>query len=194
MKIVQIILIMGFLGSLFGCKSEKSEKKTIEIDDKKIETVESENPLSADYQLEDLNKNQKDEFIKILARSEVLIKKYSTKEEDIFNAENLDFVLEKWKSDTSNDKESVDEIVELIGCAFGQDVVDKLDCEWKILTDEYGTDFTVIHKKYKINGFPFSSVLKAIEENRVGSLNDIKLLMKKNIIDAENSGDYDERK
>lgn len=185
---------MGFLGSLFGCKSEKSEKKTIEIDDKKIETVESENPLSADYQLEDLNKNQKDEFIKILARSEVLIKKYSTKEEDIFNAENLDFVLEKWKSDTSNDKESVDEIVELIGCAFGQDVVDKLDCEWKILTDEYGTDFTVIHKKYKINGFPFSSVLKAIEENRVGSLNDIKLLMKKNIIDAENSGDYDERK
>ena len=185
---------MGFFSSLFGCKTDNSKKNTVEVDGKEIQITESQNSMGSNYGLTDLNEEQKKEFDEILKNSKEFISSYSTKKEDILNSENIDYVLEKWKSDSSSNKKSKNEVVELLGCAFGQDLINNLDCEWQILTDEYGTDFTVIHKKYKINGFPFSSVLKAIEEDRKESLNGIKLILTKNISDAENGADYDIRK
>ena len=149
--------------------------------------------MSSDYGLQDLSDKQKAEFSTILENAENFIQKYSDKEE-FLNAENLDYVLEQWKLDKSATKSDKNDVVEMLGCAFGQDLINSLNCEWQILTDEYGTDFTVIHKKYKINSFPFSSVLKAIEEDRKESLNGIKLILKKNIEDAKNGAEYDERK
>lgn len=148
--------------------------------------------MSADYGLQDLSDKQKSDFRAILRNTEKFIQKYSDQKE-FYDAENLDYVLEQWKMDKSVTKSNKNDVVEMLGCAFGQDLINSLDCEWQILTDEYGTDFTVIHKKYKINGFPFSSVLKAIEEDRKESLNGIKLILKKNIEDAKNGAEYDER-
>ena len=186
---------MSFLSTIFGCNSNSREKKIVEIDGEKIETIPSKYPLEANYGLKDLTDDQMSNFAAILLKTKPLLEKYSYNHNDTNNidARILDLVLEKWKHDKSYDKASKEEIIEMIGCAFGQDIVDDLDCEWKVLTDEYGTDFTVIHKKYKINGFPFSSVLKAIDEDRQGSLYDIKLVMKKGILDAENGADYEER-
>ena len=184
---------MGIFSSLFGCKSDNSKKSTVKVDGKEIHTIESENPMSSDYGLQDLSDKQKTEFCAIMKNAENFIRKYSDKEE-FQNAENLDYVLEQWKTDKSVTKSNRNDVVEMIGYVFGQELINSLNCEWQILTDEYGTDFTVIHKKYKINGFPFSSVLKAIEEDRKESLNGIKLVLKKNISDAQNGAGYDERK
>ncbi len=194
-NILTTIIIMGLLSFLFGCKSKSGEKQIIEVDGKKINTVESENPLGGDYGLKDLTEQQKSKFDEILVKAKQVIEQYIDVQNanNVFNATNLDVVLEKWKEDSRTDKVSQDNLIEMIGCAFGQNIIDDLDCEWQILTDEYGTDFTVIHKKYKINGFPFSSVFKAIDQDRKGSLNEIKLLLKKNITDAKNGADYDER-
>lgn len=193
MKLIKILILMGFFSSLFGCKSDNTKKSVVEIDGKEIPIIESENPMSSDYGLQDLSDKQKAEFNTILNNAEIFILKYSDKEE-FLNAENLDYVLEQWKLDKSTTKSDKNDVVEMLGCAFGQDLINSLNCEWQILTDEYGTDFTVIHKKYKINGFPFSSVLKAIEEDRKESLNGIKLILKKNIEDAKSGAEYDERK
>ena len=184
---------MGFFSALFGCKSDITKKNTVEVDGQQIQTIESENPLSPDFVLQDLNDKQKKAFSAILKSAESFIKKYSDKE-DYQNAENLDYVLEQWKNDKSVTKSNKNDVVEMLGCAFGQDIINSLNCEWQVLTDKYGSDFTVIHKKYKINGFPFSSVDKAIEEDRKESLNGIRLVLKKNIEDAQNGAGYDERK
>jgi hypothetical protein len=193
---IKILIIMGFLSALFGTKKSQGQNQIVEIDGKKIEIVKSENPIESNYGLKDLSQEHLDHFKDLLERAQIFIKKYNDSRlpESIYDSRTLDFVLEKWKLNESNDKESQEEVIEIIGCAFGQDIVKELNCEWKLLTDEYGTDYTVIHKKYKINGFPFSSVLKAIEENRNGSLYDIKLVLKKNILDAESGADFDKRK
>ncbi len=193
MKLIKFILLIGLFSSLFGCKSDNSKKSTVEVDGQEVQVIESEDPDGADYHLQDLSEEQVAGFTAILDNAEVFIKKYSD-QEDFLKAENLDYVLEQWKVDQSNTKASKNEVVEMLGCAFGQDLINSLDCEWQVLTDQYGTDFTVIHKKYKINGFPFSSVLKAIEEDRKESLGGIKLVLKKNITDALNGEGYDERK
>ena len=187
---------MGFLSALFGTKKSQGQNKTVEIDGEKIEIVKSENPVESNYGLQDLSQEHLLHFKGLLEKSQIFIKKYnaSNLSENIYDSRTLDFVLEKWRLDESNDKETQEEVIEILGCAFGQDIVNELNCEWKLLTDEYGTDYTVIHQEYKINGFPFSSVLKAIEENRNGSLYDIKLVLKKNILDAESGAEFDKRK
>lgn len=186
---------MGFLSSFFGTKKSQRKKMTVEIDGEKIEIVKSENPVDSGFGLQDLSKEHLDYFKDNLEKAQRIIKKYNESRlpENLYDSRTLDFVLEKWKLDKSNDKENQEKIIEILGSAFGQDIVNELNCEWKLLTDEYGTDYTVIHKEYKINGFPFSSVLKAIEEGRKGSLNDIKLILKKNILDAESGADFDKR-
>lgn len=193
MKLIKILMLMGFFTFLLSCKSDNSKKEILKINGKEVQTVESENPLSSEYGLRNLDENQKNEFNEILKKSKIFIGSYSDKKEDIINSENLDYVLEQWKLDSSSNKKDKNEVVELLGCAFGQDLINNLNCEWQILTDEYGTDFTVIHKEYKINGFPFSSVLKAIEEDRKESLNGIKLMFKKNILEIENGAEYETR-
>ena len=60
-------------------------------------------------------------------------------------------------------------MVEALGAALGQDIVSSLNCDWQLLTDQYGSDLTVIHKKYKVNDFHFLSAQKAYTENKVGS-------------------------
>ena len=186
-------LFMGILSFLFGCKASESKKQTVEVDGKKIETVKSENPMSPKYKLTDLTLDQTNHNKSSLIKFEMINSKYGNKNktfESQFDAENIDFILEEWKKDKSNNRVDQNQLIDILGSAFGQNIVDDLNFEWKIWTDEYGSDITIIDKKIVLNGFPFSSVYKAIDQNRVGSLNDIKLLLKKNLEDA-NAGKAD---
>ena len=193
MKTIRLYIVLSFIYSLFGCKYD-NKKETVKIEGQEIETKVSENFLSPTYSIEDLNENTLVEFEKLNSEAIQFIQHYSKETKDIFNSKNLDEILEIWKIDTNENKVKFNKTVDLIGYAFGTDIANSLNCEWKILNDEYGKDFTVIHKKFKINCFPFSSVQKAIKENRIGSLNDIKLILKKNIQDAENGNEIEVRK
>lgn len=188
---------MGILGSLFSSKQSQAQEGVVEAEGRKIEITNS--PYSADVKngIADLTKDDLDRIEGILRRSTVFISKYATKplKGSPFASETLDFVLEAWQVDGSTSKESQDEAVELLGCAFGQGIVEELNYEWKMLTDEFGTDYTVMDKQFKIHGFPFSTVLKAIEEKRaVGALSDVKLVLKKNSLDAVSGGVAFERR
>lgn len=178
---------------MFGCKNEP-KKETIEVDGKKINaTTSTEN--NYEYSLADLTKEQTNFIADKTARAKVFIKKYHPAPASVsFDSKLLDEVLLTWANSHSADKESAEEVIDIIGAAFGQGLVNELNCEWKQLTDEYGTDMTVIHKKYMVNSFPFSSVEKVVTEDNPRSLDEIKLILKSQILDAENGGDIQERK
>lgn len=178
---------------MFGCKNEP-KKETIEVDGKKINaTTSTEN--NYEYSLADLTKEQTDFIADKTARAKVFIKKYHSAPASVpFDSKLLDEVLLTWANSHSADKESAEEVIDIIGTAFGQGLVNELNCEWKQLTDEYGTDITVINKKYMVNSFPFSSVEKVVTEDNPRSLDEIKLILKSQILDAENGGDIQERK
>jgi len=188
----QLIMIMGLFSFLTGCK-DKPNKETVNVDGQSINT----NTGTEDnykYGLADLTTEQIDFVNHNLTTAKTIISKYaSDKADKPFDSKTLDIVLEKWSSSTA-DKEKPEEIVDAIGAAFGQGIVDELNCEWKLITDEYGTDITVIHKKFVVNGFPFSSVLKIVSEDNPRSLNDIKLILKSQIEAAVKTGEVDLRK
>jgi hypothetical protein len=188
----QLIIIMGLLSFLTGCK-DKPKKETFNVDGQSINaTTGTEDNYK--YGLEDLTAEQTNFINQNLTIAKTIISKYTSHGSDkLFDSKTLDLVLEKWSSSTV-DKEKPEQIVDAIGAAFGQGIVDELDCEWKIITDQYGTDVVVIHKKYTINGFPFSSVHKVLTEENPRSLNDIKLILKSQIETAEKTGEADLRK
>jgi len=84
-------------------------------------------------------------------------------------------------------------VIEALGFAFGQGLVDSLKMEWQLWSDAQGEDLTVINKKYMINAFPLSSSEKAYTENKIGSFQSIRMILIKELKEAERSGEVKER-
>lgn len=56
--------------------------------------------------------------------------------------------------------------IEILGSYLGQCCVQDLPMEWVKVTDQYGEDYAVRHVKSEAMGFPFSSVMKRIEDKQ----------------------------
>lgn len=169
---------MGIFSALFGGKTKAQSK------DEKYKPV-----------LSELNSEQI-EFIRDKSKqAQEFVAKYSEFNIDSeIEFQHLDESIENWKNSDQNNREKPEEVIDILGALFGQTLVRKLNFEWKIITDQYGTDFTVIDKKYFVNGFPFSSVQKSVTEYRPNSLNEIYGLIKEQLNKAKNEGKVDLRK
>lgn len=192
------LLITGIFSFLFGCKDKPQDAvtETFHVDGDTIMTKSavSDNLLDANYQLADLTPELKTHITEKLRQADRLIRKYNRHSTSAtYDANVLDEVLEKWRQSKASGKETPEYVVETLGAAFGQDIVNSLDCDWQVLTDQYGSDLTVIHKKYKVNGFPFSTAEKAYTENKIGSFQTIKLTLKHEIERAKKGSEVQER-
>lgn len=196
--IVRNTIYAVLLTILFGCNtnSAKTTTETFQVDGDTIKTQvnESDDPLNANYQLVDLPIEVKTHIDNKLKEAEDLIIKYNGQPPSTrFDPNTLGEVLEKWHKSTDPNKEQPEYVIEALGAAFGQDIVNTLDCGWKVLTDQQGSDLTVIHKRYKVNGFPFSSAEKAVTENKADYFQTIKLTIKHHIEEAQKNGEVQER-
>lgn len=102
-----------------------------------------------------------------------------------YSAKDLDELLYRWNN-KKYDLKYYDEnqFVNAIGAAFGNCLNKEFNTIWSVISDEYGTDYACISTdEHSYQLFPFSSVWKAIEQNREDSLNAIILIVKKNMED-----------
>jgi hypothetical protein len=60
---------------------------------------------------------------------------------------------------------SEDNVITVLGGYLGNKCVADFDMQWVSVTDEYGTDFAVRGKSFDLMAFPFSSVVKRIEND-----------------------------
>jgi hypothetical protein len=194
----RLISSIFFYSILLSC-SNNSQKNTHGVTSSKfdstlLEQVDTLQTFDADYKLSDLTPELNTHIAGQLKIAEELITKYNGKlPTDKYNAKLLDYVFLKWMNTNEATKESPEYFVEAIGTAFGQDIVNTLNCEWKILTDQNGADLTVINKKYKVNGFPLSSAEKAYTGKRKSSFETIKLLLQNKIDEAEKKNEINSR-
>lgn len=80
-------------------------------------------------------------------------------------------------------------VVEVLGAVLGNRLVDDLVMEWVVVDDEYGTDYAVRSKKYEVMTFPFSTVLKRVEDDEYDFMFGVYYAVK----DRVESGEYAER-
>ena len=84
---------------------------------------------------------------------------------------------------------SNEQVVEILGGCLGNKCVADFDMEWVTVTDEYGTDYAVRSKSVEVMAFPFSTVLKRIEDKEHDFLHGVYHTLKHTL----GSGDYKSR-
>jgi len=81
--------------------------------------------------------------------------------------EDYDKAFELWQNDKQSDYSDT-QVIEIIGGYLGNKCVQDLDMEWSVVTDEYGTDYAVRSNQVEVTTYPFSAVLKRIEDGNSG--------------------------
>jgi hypothetical protein len=96
-----------------------------------------------------------------------------------------DLAFRAWQI-SDNKQHSSQQVVEILGGYLGNKCVADFDMEWVTVTDEYGTDYAVRSKTVDVMAFPFSTVLKRIENNEHDFLYAVYYAIKQTL----ESGDY----
>jgi hypothetical protein len=86
--------------------------------------------------------------------------------------EDYDRAFELWQNDKQSDYSDA-QVVEIIGGHLGNKCVRDLAMEWSVVTDEYGTDYAVRSNQVQVTTYPFSAVLKRIEDGNSGFIHGI---------------------
>ena len=122
-------------------------------------------------------------FIKhSLQGADTLIRKYQPNSSiDNYTPNTLDSIIDIWNEDSTKFTCSEDYFVNTIGTAFGQFLVKTYKMKWTMVTDEYGTDYATTISELRLSNFPLNSAVKAIEQKREGSLQQISLINKRQI-------------
>ena len=122
-------------------------------------------------------------FIKhCLEDADTLIKEHQSNSSiDNFTPSTLDNIIDQWNQDSTTFACSEDYFVNAIGAAFGHYLVRTYKMKWSFVTDEYGSEYATTIDEIKLTNFPLNSVAKAIDQKRVGSLQTISLMTKRNI-------------
>jgi len=169
------------------------DKKYSELTEKdyehKVDTVDGEEiyfktavSASIPQDFTDLDTAQK-LFIKhSLEGADTLIRKHQPNSSiDNYTPQTLDSLIDLWNADSTQFTCSENYFVNTIGTAFGQFMVKTYKMKWTIVTDEYGPDYATTIPELRLSNFPLNSVVKAIEQKREGSLQQISLITKRQI-------------
>jgi hypothetical protein len=135
-----------------------------------------------DAKIEQLTAGEQEWIVQQIAMAHEFVQRTLNKETDeLPSPENLDQAFNAWLHSTSHDQSDANSVINCVGVAFGQHLVDSTSLEWVIATDEYGTELAL----YGLPGhgdillYPQNFVAKRYEAN-VGvfiaeSLNQIRL-------------------
>lgn len=104
----------------------------------------------------------------------LLVNRYAPQAQGELDPSCLDAVLAGWSvSRDSTDKIEPNALVNALGLAFGQYLVDKLGMNWAVVSDEHGTDIAVHGSAGNILVFPTSTVAKRVERNEFPFFEDL---------------------
>ena len=99
-----------------------------------------------------------------------------------------DNAFRAWQTSESK-QHSNEEVIELLGSYLGNKCIADLDMQWVTVSDEYGTDYAVRGTKFEVMAFPFSTVMKRVEDDEYDFLYGVYHTIKQTL----ESGDYKER-
>jgi len=100
--------------------------------------------------------------------------------EELPSPEDLDQAFDSWLHSLSQDPSDANSVINCVGIAFGQHLVDSTPLEWVIASDAYGTELALygLPGQGDILVYPQNFVAKRYEANVgifiVGSLNQIR--------------------
>lgn len=103
-----------------------------------------------------------------------LVVRYASKAEGALEPSRLDAAVTGWSSGRDpKQKIEPNALVNALGLAFGQFLVDTLGMSWAVVSDEHGTDIAVHSSPGDILIFPTSAVAKRVESGEFPFFEDL---------------------
>jgi hypothetical protein len=178
-----------------GCRNQEPKSETTVYMTPSDTVVARETTSKAGtYHIGDLTPEMKSYLADRLLDARRLVRKYLPSTADSpFDAGVLDEVLDNWRAKTGA-KEKPDSLIEALGFAFGQGLVDSLPLQWQVWSDSAGEELTVISRKYLINAYPLVTAERAYTDQKRGSFQGVRTIVIKELKAAKKSGEVKERK
>jgi len=95
-----------------------------------------------------------------------------------------DEAFKAWQ-DSHAKRHSDQDVINILGSYLGQRMVKDFDMEWVMVTDKYGKDYAVRHKTSELLSFPFSSVMKRIEDKEHDLIHGVYHVLKHEVEQGE---------
>ncbi|WP_404307569.1 DUF3806 domain-containing protein [Neorhodopirellula lusitana] len=95
-----------------------------------------------------------------------------------------DAAFRAWQRDPSPQYDD-QQVIQIIGGYLGNRCVTDFDMEWVTVADEYGTDYAVRSAKVEVLSFPFSTVLKRVEDKKYDFVHGVYYTVKEMLANGE---------
>jgi hypothetical protein len=171
MKLITAISVFSLVGPLANCEKRPHEAtKTPEPHSKEV-TIQTEEGTVVGHttdvddvpqEVTPVNAAESLQFAEWAGDADAFLTAYGTPQSDN-ELKQYDEAFRAWQESTTK-THSDQEVIKCLGAYLGQRLVRDLNMEWVTVTDKYGKDYAVRHRTSEVLGFPFSSVMKRIED------------------------------
>ena len=121
-----------------------------------------------DAKIEQLTAGEQEWIVQQIAIAHEFVQRTLNRDtEELPSAEDLDQAFNAWLHATSHDPSDANSVINCVGIAFGQHLVDSTPLEWVIASDEYGTELALygLPGQGDILVYPQNFVAKRYEAN-----------------------------
>ena len=130
-----------------------------------------------------VNAAESRQFAAWASEAEVFQSAYGTPQSEN-ELKRYDEAFKAWQDSTTK-KHSDQDVINALGAYLGQRMVQDFDMEWVMVTDQYGRDYAIRHKTSELLSFPFSSVMKRIEDKEHDFIHGVYHVLKHEIENGE---------
>lgn len=165
MKKIFAMSLITALAALFGCGKRKDSATEIQIETPEGQ-ITAHSTQVGDFPQKVIPVSAKElrQFEAWAAQISEFVAAYHAKI-DRPTLKDCDEAFRAWLNSTHR-SHTDQQTIEILGSYLGQCCVQDLPMEWVKVSDQYGEDYAVRHVKSEAMGFPFSSVMKRIEDKQ----------------------------
>ena len=201
MKLVLATIVIAFLVPfLCSCRDKTKPPRNADVPKKRTQIVETpDGPVEATVTTvapvpQEILKLTPDELKAIQADASRAAKFIAactqSKLKEEWELKDLDEAFAIWGSVENANKLSEQEVMNIVGSAFGEYCVKHLKMKWVKLKDQYGTNYAIRSQISEVMGFPHSTVQKRIESKEHSFMVPVFFSIKQML----ESGEYKETK
>ena len=121
-----------------------------------------------DARIDELSEHEIDWVTSQLSLAARLALEYGGKRERLPSPETLDAALSAWRERLPEQREDVDTIVNALGLALGQNLVESHGLEWVIMSDRHGPAIALHGEPGDVRVFPMSLTARGLAQGEAG--------------------------
>ena len=180
----QVFLLLAIFVALNGCNDRQSDSHQVTISTPSGDVVAHESVVKPTPQrIATVTGDRLTELRALAECGPAFVEAYLPEIKDP-GLKDYDRAFRAWQI-SQKKAHSDKQVIEILGGVLGNKCVNDLEMEWVTVSDEIGTNFAIRSRSGEAMGFPFSTVMKRIDDNEYDFMYAVFYTIKHSISEAE---------